>query len=116
MVSHYIIFTNLQPQIHTDLNNSNYDMHVLSKRNTAKASYIKHDSPEVKDVCYFADRFWYVLELKKKNLTTIMEKSNNLYESDMTMIRIQALEWVQGKIQDLILDNVTKDWPVYNTK
>jgi hypothetical protein len=35
--------------------------------NTAKAPYyIKHDSPEVKDVVNFADKFWYVLELDKK--------------------------------------------------
>jgi hypothetical protein len=33
-----------------------------------------------------------------------MQKSDNHYESDMTMIRIQALEWVQGRIQDLILN------------
>jgi hypothetical protein len=32
----------------------------------------------------------------------------------MYMIRIQALEWVQGQIQDLILNNVTTDWPFYN--
>jgi hypothetical protein len=38
----------------------------------ATAPYIKHDSPEVKDVCYFADRFWYVLELKKKKLNDII--------------------------------------------
>jgi hypothetical protein len=30
------------------------------------------------------------------------------------MVRIQALEWVQGKIQDLILDNVTTDYPFYD--
>jgi hypothetical protein len=30
------------------------------------------------------------------------------------MIRIQALEWVQGQIQDTILNNVTTDWSVYN--
>jgi hypothetical protein len=28
----------------------------------------------------------------------------------MLMIRIQALQWVQGQIQDLILDNVTTDY------
>jgi hypothetical protein len=27
---------------------------------------------------------------------------------------VQALEWVQGQIQDLILDNVTTDWPFYD--
>jgi len=32
----------------------------------------------------------------------------------MSMIRIKALEWVQGTIQDLILNNITTDWPVYN--
>jgi hypothetical protein len=32
----------------------------------------------------------------------------------MAMIRIQALGWVQGRIQDLILNNVTRNWPVYN--
>jgi len=56
--------------------------------NTAKAPYIKHVSTQVKEVVYFADRFWYVLELKIKKLKAIMEKSNNRYESDMAMIRI----------------------------
>jgi hypothetical protein len=83
---------------------------------TAKAPYIKHDSPEVKEVVDFADRLWYVLELKINKLRAIMQKSDNHYEADMTMIRIQALEWVQGRIQDIILNNVTRDWPVYNTK
>jgi hypothetical protein len=32
----------------------------------------------------------------------------------MFMIRVQVLEWVQGKIQDLILNNVITYWPVYN--
>jgi hypothetical protein len=82
--------------------------------NTAKAPYIKHVSTQVKEVVYFANRFWYVLELKIKKLKAIMEKSNNRYESDMAMIRIQALEWVQGTIQDFILNNVTTDWPVYD--
>ncbi len=43
-----------------------------------------------------------------------MQNSDNHYESDMAMIRIQALERVQGRIQDIILNNVTTDWPVYN--
>jgi hypothetical protein len=86
----------------------------MNSFNTARAPYIKHDSPEVKEVVDFADRFWYVLELKIKRLRTIMQKSNNHYESDMIMIRIQALEWVQGQIQNIILNNVTTDWPVYD--
>ena len=43
-----------------------------------------------------------------------MQKSNNLPNIDMVMIRIQALEWVQRKIQDLIFDNVTTDYPFYD--
>jgi hypothetical protein len=43
-----------------------------------------------------------------------MQKSDNHYSADMTMIRIQALGWVQGRIQDLILNSVTTDWPVYD--
>jgi hypothetical protein len=84
--------------------------------NTAKAPYIKHNSPEIKEVVDFAERIRYVLELKINKLRTIMQKSDNHYEAYMTMIRIQALEWVQGRIQDLILNNVTRDWPVYNTE
>jgi hypothetical protein len=45
-----------------------------------------------------------------------MEKSDDLFKSDMLMIRIQALQWVQGQIQDLMLDNVTTDYPFYNEK
>jgi hypothetical protein len=95
-------------------NKNNYDMHKLNKLNTARAPYIKHDSPEVKDIVNFADRFWYVLELKIKKLKISMQKSDNHLDADMTMIRIQALEWVQATIQDLVLNNVTTDWPVYN--
>jgi hypothetical protein len=43
-----------------------------------------------------------------------MQKSDNHYNADMTMIRIQALEWTQGQIQDLILDKVTTDLPIYD--
>jgi hypothetical protein len=40
----------------------------MNKLNTARAPNIKADSLEVKDVVNFADRFWYVLELKIKKL------------------------------------------------
>jgi hypothetical protein len=40
----------------------------MKSLNTAKAPFIPHDSPEVKDVVGFADRFWYVLEQDKKSL------------------------------------------------
>jgi hypothetical protein len=82
--------------------------------NTARAPNIKHDSPEVKEVVDFAERVRYVLELKINKLRiAIRKESNTRGETDMLMIRIQALEWVQGRIQDLILNNVTRDWPVY---
>jgi hypothetical protein len=45
-----------------------------------------------------------------------MQKSNIRGESDMLMVRIQALEWTQGRRQDLIINNVTRDWPVYNNE
>jgi hypothetical protein len=64
----------------------------MNKWNTARAPNIPHDSPEVKEVVNFADRFWYVLELKIKKLRTIMQKSDNHYVADMAMIRTQALE------------------------
>jgi hypothetical protein len=46
------------------------------------------------------------------------KKSNTFkhLEADMSMIRIQALEWVQGRIQDIILDNVTWQVPNPTTK
>ena len=86
----------------------------MNNLNTAKAPNIKHNSPEVKDVCYFAERIRHMLDVKKNHLRTAMQKSNSLPNIDMVMIRIQALEWVQAKIQDLVLDNVTTDYPFYD--
>jgi len=40
-----------------------------------------------------------------------MQKSDNHLDVDMSMIRIQALEWVQGIFG---IDNVTTDCPVYD--
>ena len=58
--------------------------------NTARAPNIKADSPKVKEVVDFAERFRYVLELKINRLRTIMQKSDNHLEADMATIRIQA--------------------------
>jgi hypothetical protein len=82
--------------------------------NTAKAPNIKHNSPEVKDVCYFAERVRHMLDVKINHMRTAMEKSDNLLTSDMLMIRIQALQRVQDQIQGLILDNVSIDYPFYD--
>ena len=71
---------------------------------------------DTKQIVNFADRLWYVQELKINKLRTAMQKLNIRGETDMIMIKIQALEWVQGRIQDIILNNVTKDWPVCGNK
>jgi hypothetical protein len=75
-----------------------------------------NDTADTKQVVDFAERLRYVLELKIKRLRISLQKSNTPLEGDMLMIRIQVLEWVQGTIQDLILNNVTTDSPVYNNK
>ena len=68
-----------------------------------------NDTADTKQVVDFAERLRYVLELKIKRLRISLQKSNTPLEGDMLMIRIQVLEWVQGTIQDLILNNVTTD-------
>ena len=68
---------------------------------------------ETEKIVDLTERRRYVLELKINKLRAIVQKSNNHYDADMAMIRIQALEWVQDKIQDLILNNLTIDWPIY---
>ncbi|MFL6507481.1 MAG: hypothetical protein ACJ704_06045 [Nitrososphaeraceae archaeon] len=68
----------------------------------------------VKEVVNFAERLRYVLELKINKLRIDMQKSNTHVDKDRLMIKIQALECVQGTIQDIILNNVTRNWPVYD--
>ena len=85
----------------------------IGTSNTARAPYIKHNSPEVKDVCYFAERVRHMLDVKKSHLRMAMQESDTHFKSDMYMIRIQT-EWVQGRIQDLVLNNVTTDYPFYD--
>jgi hypothetical protein len=88
----------------------------MNNSNTARAKAGIATAEDKEEVVDFAERLRYVLELKINKLRIAMRKSNTPFEGDMMMIRIQALEWVQGQIQDIILSNVTKDWPVYNTK
>jgi hypothetical protein len=49
----------------------------------------------------FIDLIRHVFELDKQ-ASTIMQKPDNHLDADMAMIRIQALEWVQGTIQDIL--------------
>jgi hypothetical protein len=67
----------------------------IGTSNTARAPYIKHTSPEVKDVCYFAERVRNMLDVKISHLRKAMQKSDNHFTSDMYMIRIQALQWTR---------------------
>jgi hypothetical protein len=53
-------------------------------------------------------------ELKINKFRIAMEKSTKPIEGYMLMIRMHALEWVQGRIQDLVINKVTRDLPVYN--
>jgi hypothetical protein len=83
--------------------------------NTARAK--TGTTADTKKVVDFAERLRYMLELKINKLRITMQKeSNTRGETYMIMIRIQALEWVQGRIQDIIVNNVTRDWPVYDTQ
>ena len=50
-----------------------------------------------KQVVDFAERLRYVLELKINKLRIAMQKSNTHLGADMSMIRIQSLEWVQDR-------------------
>jgi hypothetical protein len=43
----------------------------------------------------------------------IHESHNRIYNNSL-LIEMRALEWVQGQIQDLVINNVTKDLPRYN--
>ena len=58
----------------------------------------------------------HMLDVKINHLRIAMQKSDTVFKRDMYMIRIQALQWVQGQIQDLMLDNVTTDYPLYADK
>jgi hypothetical protein len=88
----------------------------MNLNTTARAKAGTITTADTKEVVDFAERLRYVLELKVRRVRIAMQKSNTPLEGDILMIIIQALEWVQGQIQDLILNNVTRDWPVYNTE
>ena len=69
-----------------------------------------------KKVVDFAERFRYMLDVQINRYRIDMQKSNTHVDKDRLMIKIQTLEWVQGQVQDIILNNVTRDWPVYDSK
>ena len=73
--------------------------------NTPRPPNIKADSPEVKEVVDFAESVKYMLDVKINQLRIAMVKSEikYIFWGGYFLIRTQVLEWVQGKIQDLIL-------------
>jgi hypothetical protein len=81
----------------------------MNNLNTARAPNIKHDSPQVKDISYFAERVSHMLEVKINHLRIAMQKSDNLPNINMFMIMIQALEWVQLQIEHLVKSRVEKE-------
>ncbi|MFL6410711.1 MAG: hypothetical protein ACJ71K_05660 [Nitrososphaeraceae archaeon] len=72
------------------------------------------DTTNTKKVVDFAERFRYMLDVQINRYRIDMQKSNTHVDKDRLMIKIQALECVQGTIQDIILNNVTRNWPVYD--
>jgi hypothetical protein len=46
----------------------------MNNLNTAIAPNNKHNSPEVKDVCYFAGRVRHMLDVKVNHIRTAMQK------------------------------------------
>jgi hypothetical protein len=52
--------------------------HTANFANSARAPNIKHTSPEVKDVRYFAGGVRHMLQVKKNHLRAAMQKSDNL--------------------------------------
>jgi hypothetical protein len=56
-------------------------------------------SVKLKTYVILQTRVRHILDIKN-HLRTAIQKSDNIPNIDMVMIRIQALELVQGKIQD----------------
>jgi hypothetical protein len=74
---------------------------------------MSNDNDDDNNIIDFAETLRESLEAKINEFRRDMRRSYSLKEADMLMIRIQALEWVQGQIQYLVINKVTKDWPIY---
>jgi hypothetical protein len=70
---------------------------------------MSNDNNETDKIVDFAERLRYVLELKINKLRIKMHESTSRADTDRFTIKIQALEWVQGRIQDLVINNTTKE-------
>jgi hypothetical protein len=63
-------------------------------------------SNNTNEIVDFAEKLRELLESKINEFRRDMRRSYSLKEADMLMIKIQALEWVQGRIQDLVVNKV----------
>jgi hypothetical protein len=63
----------------------------------------------------FAEMLRDSIEEKINECRENMHESHNPVYNNSMLIDIETLEWVQGRIQDLVINKVTKDWPAYNT-
>jgi hypothetical protein len=55
----------------------------------------------------FAEKLRDLINEKINKCRNNIHESNNHVDKDMFMIKIQVLEWVQGRTQDIILNNAT---------
>jgi hypothetical protein len=55
-----------------------------------------------------------VLDVKIRKCRKEMLDTYTQIEVERIQAQIMAYQWVQSQIQDLILDNVTIDWPFYD--
>jgi hypothetical protein len=68
-----------------------------------------NDNDDDNNIIDFAGTLRESLEAKINEFRRDMRRSYSLKEADMLMIKIQALEWVQGRIQDLVINKVEKE-------
>ena len=57
----------------------------------------------------FAQMLWESINEKINQCRGDMHESHNPVYNDSLLIEIQALEWVQGQIQDLVNNKVRKE-------
>ena len=92
-----------------DIPDSNGNTNTTVYTNSpAKAPNIKHNSHEVKDVCYFADRVSHILEVKKDHLRRAMQKSGNLPNIDMIIVSIAQTYLTRVVRQKKTLENTSR--------
>jgi hypothetical protein len=70
---------------------------------------MSNDNDDDNNIIDFAETLRESLEAKINEFRRDMRRSYSLKEADVLMIKIQALEWVQGRIQDLVINIEKKE-------